>query len=207
MWWLEIEGLAAQLSGRLGQDSEIDPQATIEDGCVLDTSAGPIHIGPGTRVCSGAIIRGPAAVGADCMIGNQALIRGPVILGTSVKVGFATEIKQALIGDDVAIGPMCFVSDTIIEDGAYLGAMVRTSNQRLDRKAISVHEDGRLVETGCLKLGCRIGSGASLGIQVIVLPGRVIAPQTTFEPRITVNRNYPAGHYRIQQAIEQVKAI
>lgn len=207
MWWREVAGLGARLRERLGQVSEIDPCTMIEDDCVLDDSAGPIRIGPRTRVCAGAIIRGPAWIDADCMIGNQALIRGPVILGASVKVGFATEIKQALIGDGVAIGPMCFVADSIIEDGAYLGAMVRTSNQRLDRNAISVQQEGRRVETGCLKLGCWIGAGAALGIQVIVLPGRIIAPQTTFEPRITVNRNYPAGHYRIHQTIEEVKAI
>ena len=44
----------------------------------------------------------------------------------------------------------------------------------------------------------------SLGIQVIVLPGRAIAPDSLFEPRITVSRNYPSGHYRLPQEVECV---
>jgi len=34
------------------------------------------------------------------------------------------------------------------------------------------------------------------------LPGRVIAPDTTYAPRATVERNLPSGRYRIAQALE-----
>ena len=61
---------------------------------------------------------------------------------------------------------------------------------------------GRRVDTGLEKLGCHVGARASLGIQVIVLPGRVIAPDTTYAPRATVERNLPSGRYRIAQALE-----
>jgi bifunctional UDP-N-acetylglucosamine pyrophosphorylase/glucosamine-1-phosphate N-acetyltransferase len=43
---------------------------------------------------------------------------------------------------------------------------------------------------------------ASLGIQVIVLPGREIAAGATFAPRITVERNLPTGRYRLTQTLE-----
>lgn len=207
MWWREVQELGATVARRAGPDSAIDAAAMIEPGSVLDDSSGPIRIGPRTKVCAGAIVRGPAVIGAGCLIGNQALVRGPVLIGDRVRIGFSTEIKHALIGDEVAIGPMCFVADSLVGDGAYLGALVRTSNQRLDRMPIAVQSDEGLIKTDCPKLGCLIGARASLGIQVIVLPGRVIAPDTTFEPRVTVSRNYPAGHYRVQQAIEEVKPV
>ena len=199
MWWADVRDLGARLAGLAAR---IDPAATIDPGATLDESAGPIVVGAGSTVCAGAVLKGPLVVGADCLIGNNAMVRGPTLIGDTVRIGYAAEIKQALIADGVSIGPMCFVADSRVDAGAYLGALVRTSNHRLDGLAVSVRDDGTVTETGCEKLGCWIGSGASLGIQVIVLPGRVIAPGSLFEPRVTVDRNYPAGRYRLKQTLE-----
>lgn len=205
MWWVEIHSLEARVSNAApaGQGG-IDRTAVVEAGAVIDESLGPVVIGARTRVCAGALLRGPLVIGADCLIGNLTMVRGPTLIGDEVRIGFATEVKQALIGNRVSIGPQCFVSDSRVDDDAYLGAQVRTSNQRLDRQSITVRDGEREVATGSDKLGCWIGARASLGIQVIVLPGRVIAEDSLFEPRITVGRNYPSGHYRARQAVELV---
>ena len=203
MWWAEVAALPERLAADLaGTPTAIDPTADIETGAVLDDRAGPIVIGARTRVCTGAIVRGPAVIGSDCLIGNYASVRGPVLLGHGVRLGFATEVKQALIGDRVSIGPQCFVADSRVDEGAYLGAQVRTSNHRLDQMAITVRHDGQGRDTGLDKLGCWIGKGTALGIQVIVLPGRVVPAGSTFEPRLTIARNHPPGHYRLAQRIE-----
>lgn len=204
MWWDDIQNLAVQVARMTAGGSRIDPTAIIEPGAILDDRIGPIAIGAGTRVCAGALLRGPLIIGSDCLIGNQSMVRGPTLVGDEVRIGFATEVKQALIGDRVSIGPQCFVADSKVDDEAYLGAQVRTSNQRLDRKPICIRDGDREVATGSDKLGCWIGARSSLGIQVIVLPGRVIAEDSLFEPRITIGRNYPTGHYRARQAVELV---
>jgi carbonic anhydrase/acetyltransferase-like protein (isoleucine patch superfamily) len=205
MWWAEVLGLGDQVAIRVSKGgSRIDPTAIVEPGAILDDSNGAVVIGARTRICGGAVLRGPLIIGADCLIGNLTMIRGPTLIGGEVRIGFATEIKQALIGDRVTIGPQCFVADSRVDDEAYLGAQVRTSNQRLDRQPINVREGDREVATGSAKLGCWIGARAALGIQVIVLPGRVIAENSLFEPRVTVGRNYPTGHYRARQAVELV---
>lgn len=64
--------------------------------------------------------------------------------------------------------------------------------------------DGETVDTGLEKLGCLIGARAALGIQVIILPGRVVAPDSIFAPRITIEKNLPPGRYR---AIQQLEAF
>lgn len=204
VWWNNVSALGPCLMAANGH-SDIDQTAIIDEGAVLDASGGPIVIGAGTQVCAGAIIRGPVTIGADCLIGNNVMIRGPALIGGHVRIGYTTEIKQAIIGDRVSIGPLCFVSDSVVDDDAYLGALVRTSNQRLDRQPVSVRSDDGEIATGMEKLGCWIGARASLGIQVIVLPGRVIAPDSLFEPRITISRNFPSGHFRVRQEIEQVR--
>jgi UDP-N-acetylglucosamine diphosphorylase / glucose-1-phosphate thymidylyltransferase / UDP-N-acetylgalactosamine diphosphorylase / glucosamine-1-phosphate N-acetyltransferase / galactosamine-1-phosphate N-acetyltransferase len=203
VWWNDVSAIGPRLMATHSK-SDIDLTATIDQGAVLDASSGPIVIGAGTKVCAGAILRGPVTIGADCLIGNNVMIRGPAQIGAHVRIGYTTEIKQAIIGDRVSIGPLCFVSDSKVDDDAYLGALVRTSNQRLDRQPVSVRSDDVEIPTGLEKLGCWIGARASLGIQVIVLPGRVIARDSLFEPRITISRNFPSGHFRVRQEIEQV---
>jgi bifunctional UDP-N-acetylglucosamine pyrophosphorylase/glucosamine-1-phosphate N-acetyltransferase len=168
----------------------------------LDASRGAIAIGERTKICHGAHLQGPLEIGSDCLIGNLAIVRGPARIGNGTRIGFATEIKNAIIEDRVTIGPQCFVADSKIETEAYLGAQVRTSNHRLDKATVKVMVDGESVDTGLEKLGCLIGARAALGIQVIVLPGRVVAPGSIFAPRITIEKNLPPGRYRPAQQLE-----
>ena len=200
MWWLDLQ--SRRQERHVATAGCVDPSATIEPGATLDDRDGPISIGANTRICAGAIIKGPVMIGERCIIGNYAMVRGPSVIGDQVQVGFATEIKAAVIDSGVAIGPQCFVADSLIEAGAYFGAQVRTSNHRLDKRNVTVIIDGKPVDSGTRKLGCRIGARSSLGIQVIILPGRDIAPDSTFAPRVTIEKNLPAGRYRLVQPIE-----
>lgn len=202
MWWTEVGNLS--ITAIQDNDGQVHKSALIEPGAILDDSLGPISIGAQSKICAGAIIRGPVIIKERCMIGNAALVRGPVLIGADVSIGYATEIKQARIADGVRIGPMCFVADSIVNEAAYLGAMVRTSNHRLDGQTISAFHDGKLISTGLEKLGCWIGTKTALGIQVIILPGRVVAAHSIFEPRITIERNYPEGRYRLTQNISKI---
>ena len=206
MWWREIDRLVESVAARAAMAPRPRAaSAVIEPGAILDESNGPIVIGERSKVCSGAVLRGPIVIGDDCLVGNYAMVRGPALIGSKVLIGFAVEIKHAVIADKVSIGPQCFVADSRIDEGAYLGAQVRTSNQRLDRKPVSVRDNAREYPAVRDKLGCWVGARACLGIQVIVLPGRTIAADSVFEPRITITRNYPSGHYRLQQAVEPVR--
>ena len=204
MWWLELQKQANAWPALPDPDDclRVDPTATVCEGAVLDSSRGPIVIGERTKICRGAHLQGPLEIGSDCLVGDLAIVRGPALIGNCTRVGFATEIKNAIIGERVTIGPQCFVADSKIESDAYLGAQVRTSNHRLDKATVKVMVDGVAVDTGLEKLGCLIGAQAALGIQVIVLPGRIVAPGSTFAPRITIEKNLPAGRYRQAQQIE-----
>jgi len=199
MWWAELDALAGEVSSN---EAGVDPSAWIDPGAVLDSLHGPIVIGPRSRICAGARIEGPAEIGADVLVGNLALLRGPLRIGNGSRIGFATELKNAQLGERVSIGPQCFVADSRIDTGAYLGAQVRTSNHRLDGRTISVDYEGERRDTGRDKLGCWIGSDCALGIQVIVLPGRIVAAGSQIGPRITIEKNLPTGRYRLTQRIE-----
>lgn len=173
----------------------------IADNVIIDESAGEVVIGANTQICHGAVIQGPVVIGANSLIGNYAFIRPGTVISNSVKVGFATEIKNAVIESEVTIGPQCFIADSVVEHQAYLGAQVRTSNHRLDEKHVSVRTPWETISTGCEKLGCYIGQRSRLGVQVIILPGRIIAPGTQLGPRIIVERNLSSGNYALRQEL------
>ncbi|EFH6044931.1 transferase, partial [Escherichia coli] len=46
-----------------------------------------------------------------------------------------------------------------------------------------------------------IGQRSRLGVQVIILPGRIISPNTQLGPRVIVERNLPAGTYSLRQEL------
>ena len=108
-------------------------------------------------------------------------IRPGTIISNGVKIGFATEIKNAVIEAEATIGPQCFIADSVVANQAYLGAQVRTSNHRLDEQPVSV----RTPE----------------GIIAIILLWRIISPNTQLGPRVIVERNLPTGTYSLRQEL------
>ncbi len=196
MWWTELRAQSDALS-TLSRD--VSPEASVSPEARI---IGDVEIGAGTRICAGATIHGPVQIGRDCLIGNNAFIRGHTRIGDRCRIGFATEIKLARLGDDVSIGPQCFVADSLVEEGAYLGALVRTSNHRLDGGTVKVMQNGALLDTGLDKLGAWIGARVALGVGVIILPGRVVAAGSQFGPRITIEKNLPRGRYRLEQRLQ-----
>lgn len=197
MWWTELQAQAERLQSLQPYRGA---RVRVAPGAVLE---GAVRMEAGAEICHGACIVGPVVIGEGCRIGHYAMVRGPAWIGAGTRVGYATEIKNAIVGRGACIGPLCFVADSRLEDEVYLGAMVRTSNHRLDGETVMVRIDGVEHDSGLEKLGCLVGAGARLGIQVVVLPGRVVAPGSLFAPRITIERNLPAGRYRLRQALER----
>ena len=196
MWWTDLPSPAELADASAGP--AIHPDAEVHPTAILE---GDVRVGPGSRICAHARIVGPVRIGAGVMVGDHAMVRGPTIIRDHVALGFATEVKASRIADDVRIGPQCFIADSIVEEAAYLGAQVRTSNHRLDGAHVSVMVDGRLVASGHEKLGAQIGARAALGIQCIVLPGRMVPADSLFGPRITIEKNLPPGRYRLAQSL------
>lgn len=208
MWWKELEQIKAIFSTKnwfLSKKYMVETTCKINNGLdsnvLIDETEGKVIIGTGTKICSGAIIKGPIIIGKNCMIGNGALIRGATVIGDNVRVGFASEIKASIIENNVTIGPQCFIGDSKLECNVYLGAQVRTSNHRLDKENIKVFIAHHKYETGKEKLGCLIGKNSSLGIQVVILPGRIIEKNTTVGPKILIEKNLPSGKYILKQQI------
>jgi bifunctional UDP-N-acetylglucosamine pyrophosphorylase/glucosamine-1-phosphate N-acetyltransferase len=180
-------------------DSYQDPTARVSPHAVIE---GPVYIGPRTIIDHFAILQGPVWIGANCIIGSLAKVRGPAHIADGSRIGAATELKNTLLEGAVSVGPLCFVCDSVVEEGAFLGALVRTSNFNLDYSTVSVDVGNKnFVDTGLTHLGAHIGARAALGISVVIFPGRIVPGDSLFGPKVNIEKNLPPGRYTLRQEL------
>lgn len=190
-WWLDLQ-------------EQLDKVAacTTDFFCIKSFGAvGRASVGRGSALSQDVVFNGNIQIGKDCLIGNGVLLRGNVRLGDNVQLGYGVEIKDSVIKDNSTIGPLCYLGNSLVEENVYLGAMVRTSNHRLDRQKVVSWNGEYLEDTGLEKLGSWIQSHTSLGIGIIILPGRIIPANSIFEPNLVIKKNYPSGVYKSNQQI------
>lgn len=170
--WLKRVG-AALATQRLGAQAALPPGVQVEGAVYLDptvklpayaTLLGPAWIGPRTEIRPGAYVRGNVIVGADCVLGN------------------ACEFKNCLLMDRVQVPHFSYVGDSILGNGAHLGAGVVCSNLRLDQAEITVDIAGRRMPTGLRKFGAVFGDKAEAGCNAVLMPGTLLGPRALVMP-------------------------
>jgi bifunctional UDP-N-acetylglucosamine pyrophosphorylase/glucosamine-1-phosphate N-acetyltransferase len=73
---------------------------------------------------------------------------------------------------------MSYVGDSIIGERCSLGAVTILSNFRFDERNISVKIEGESIDSGLDKLGAIIGNDSKTGVNVSVMPGVKIGPNS-----------------------------
>ena len=162
-------GLLAQMGDLLSEEGSvfIHPTAIIGDFVEIE---GPCYIGPGAEIRHSAYLR-----------------KGTWICSGAL-VGHSSEVKNSILLPDSKAPHFNYVGDSIIGIGANLGAGVKLSNVRNDRREILVTmEDGGRVETGLRKMGAIIGDGCQLGCNAVTNPGALLMPGTMINPNVTVS--------------------
>ncbi len=95
---------------------------------------GPIYLHPTVKLPPYAVILGPAWIGPGTEIRAGAIIRKNVIAGAGCVLGNSCEYKNSLLLDGVQTPHYNYVGDSVLGNGAHLGAGAICSNLRLDRK-------------------------------------------------------------------------
>ncbi len=149
------EGVRIEGDVFIDQTVKLPPAATI---------IGPAYIGPETELRSGVYIRGNVIAGRGCVLGNSC------------------EFKNALLLNNVKVPHFSYVGDSVLGNGAHLGAGVVLSNFRLDKQLISIHLPGRTVHTGLSKMGALLGDGAEVGCNAVLQPGTILGRRSLVYP-------------------------
>ena len=159
---------------------------TIEEDVTISEKAsveGKVWLGKGAKVFANACVKGPCYIGENSVVGNNSLVRDYTSLCRGCVVGYSTEVKHSLVGDDCWFHTN-YVGDSIISDNCLFGAGTITANFRFDEKNIQVWVGDRLVDSGTNKLGAIIGNNCKTGINSCLEPGVKIGPQSMVGPNV-----------------------
>jgi len=168
---------------------------TIEDDVDISEKAqveGNVWIRRGTRILEGACVRGPCYIGSNSLIGNNSLVRNYSSLGNNCVVGFSTEIKHSLIGDDCWFHSN-YIGDSIISDSCLFGAGTITANFRFDEKNVKLRIERKKVDSGTDKLGAIVGDNCKTGINACLSPGVRIGPHSIVGPGVYLQNDLEPG--------------
>ena len=183
------------------RESYISPSAQISSRAVIE---GKVIIGDNARVLENAVIRGPVYIGPRTVIGNSSLIQDYSHVGADCVVGFATEIKGSYLGDGSWFH-MNYIGNSIVGEHCNFGAGTITANWRFDEQPISVIVNGSKLNTGMDKLGAIIGDNCRTGINVSIMPGVKIGPNSIIEP--SVNLTEDVNSYTIKPFSSSVRPL
>ncbi len=172
--WEWLKRIGAALASLEPSTSHVIPPGVKIEGAVwlhpsvklpaYATLIGPAWIGEGTEIRPGAFVRGNVIVGAKCVLGN------------------ACEFKNALLMDGVQVPHFSYVGDSILGNGAHLGAGVICSNLRLDQRTVTVRVGEETVDTGLRKFGAILGDQAEVGCNAVLQPGAVLGRRSLVMP-------------------------
>jgi NDP-sugar pyrophosphorylase family protein len=165
-------------------------------------ATGPVFVHPTVKLPAYATIIGPAWIGPETEIRPGAYIRGNVIVGKRCVLGNACEFKNCLLLDGVQVPHFSYVGDSVLGNGAHLGAGVILSNLRLDQKEISLRLPEGTYETGLRKFGAVLGDQAEVGCNAVLQPGTLLGKRALVMPTVAFGGYLPpATIARVRESI------
>ncbi len=150
-----------------------------------------IWVAKSAKVFESAYIAGPCIIDENAEVRHCAFIRGSVIVGKNSVVGNSTELKNAILFDNVQVPHYNYVGDSILGYKSHLGAGAITSNVKSDKTLVTVATDTGKIETGLKKFGAMVGDNTEVGCNSVLCPGTVLGKNCTVYPLSRVRGYIP----------------
>jgi bifunctional UDP-N-acetylglucosamine pyrophosphorylase/glucosamine-1-phosphate N-acetyltransferase len=178
-------------------EQNIAKSARIAKSAVI---SGNVHIGGNVEIHEGAVVKGPCYIGENSVIGNNSIVRDHCDLEKGALVGALAEVARVIFQDNVHVHSGYF-GDSIFDSGCRIGAGTVTANARLDRGEIKAQvkreKNGEkkieMVGTGLKSLGIIIGRNSKIGVNVSLMPGRMIGKGCIAGPGAVLMENLQDG--------------
>jgi acetyltransferase-like isoleucine patch superfamily enzyme len=177
----------------VGKQPSLSPRSTAKRDPL-----GPLELGPGTIVSTGAIVFAGTKIGARVIVGDQACVRERCIVGNDVVIG-----RGSLVENDTTIGALTKIQAdayitaySTLEEEVFIAPCVVTTNDNYVGRTEKRHA---LIKGPTIRRGARIGGGAILcpgveiGEEAFVGAGAVVTKDVS--PRALVVGN-PARQLR-----------
>ena len=147
-------------SNKIGKKCDIHPTACIEGSTIGDN----VSIG------AGVVVRG-SIIGDNVTLGNSVVVEASV-LGEKSTVLHGHIMFSVIYPELFSVSQL--ISASLIGRKSFTGSGVTLTDYRLDKKNITVIQDGIKVDTGNRLMGSCLGHDVYLGSGCIVAPGRSI---------------------------------
>ncbi|HOO53376.1 MAG TPA: sugar phosphate nucleotidyltransferase [Methanothrix sp.] len=135
----------------------------IEEGAWL---RGPVEIGQGSVVRSGSYIVGPVSIGKNCDLGPNVTVLPTTSIGDSVKIGSHTEIRNSIIMNGARIGAGTVVSNSIFGASSSFGDHLIAES---DESVVAIEDELHRAEFGAV-----VADNVIVGGRVLMHPGTMV---------------------------------
>jgi UDP-N-acetylglucosamine diphosphorylase / glucose-1-phosphate thymidylyltransferase / UDP-N-acetylgalactosamine diphosphorylase / glucosamine-1-phosphate N-acetyltransferase / galactosamine-1-phosphate N-acetyltransferase len=197
--WNALNLIEAYLKNKDHQKilASVHPQAVIGEH---------VHIGKGTVVEAGVVIKGPAWIGENCQLRSGCYVRENVVVGNGVVMGNSCEFKNSIIFDAAEVPHFNYVGDAILGYKAHLGAGVILSNVRLDRAEVKIAGCEGWVGTGRKKFSAVVGDRTEIGCNAVISPGTLLGRDCLVYPCATISGEFADQTIvKVRQNIQRIK--
>lgn len=153
---------------------------------------GKLILGENVRIVD-SVIEGNVYIDDGSVIGPFAYIRGDTYIGKRCNIGGGTTVKNSVIGNDVNAKHLCYIGDSLIGNNVNFGSSTQIANLKFDNSTIKIKVNGILKDTNKRKFGAVIGDNVKTGVNVSILPGRVIGSNSLVYPSSIVKESIPSN--------------
>lgn len=150
-----------------------------------------IYVAKSAKVAKTACLNGPLIIDEGAEIRHCAYIRGSVIVGKNCVVGNSTELKNAILFNNVQVPHYNYIGDSILGYKCHFGAGSITSNVKSDKSIVQVNYEGDKIDTGLKKFGAIVGDGVEIGCNSVLNPGSIIMRNSNIYPLSSVRGVVP----------------
>lgn len=138
-------------------------ESEIEEGAWL---RGPVEIGQGSVVRSGSYIVGPVSIGKNCDVGPNVTVFPTTSIGDSVKIGSHTEIRNSIIMNGARIGAGTVVSSSILGASSSFGDHLIVES---GESVVPIEDELHRAEFGAV-----VADNVIVGGRVLMHPGTMV---------------------------------
>lgn len=149
--------------------------------------SGLVLIEKNVTIDHNAEIVGPCFIGEDTYIGTNSLIRDHACIEKNCIIGYSVEVKNSVIQPGTKIGRLSFIGDSVVGEKVKLGSGVTTMNKL---ESVTSQEATKIIKGRVYKkLGTIIGPNATIGSNVVMMPGVMIDADQVIFPGMVVRED------------------
>jgi len=139
-----------------------------------------VSIGQDTVIYSNTVIQSDVTIGSSCKIGPFARIRPGVVIGDRVEVGNFVELVKTRIGDDTKVKHHTYLGNATVGKKVNVGAGTITANFNGRKKSETIIEDGAFIGVGAIFVApVKVGKEAVVGAGCVVLKNHDVPRKAT----------------------------